>query len=536
MPKSVRLYANSVGSDIVSMSLYHTAVNSSNLLASGVSPATLTGSGVNVTVADDVTSFYATVTDTGSCFATTSSIFQSTLLQPNKRYFNIINSGSTGPNTVSIISPTAAGPSTSSLEQTVNFIDHSSLICRADFSYPDFTAFKGWFSSEVSSSATFLSSDNPLTITQTTFTGSDSFYAHFEGFLRTYQLSASVASVNEGGNFDVFLFTSGVEGGTQIPYTVSGIQSADLDSSGAALTGSFTVNNQTGSLNFIIDADATTEGVETFSIDLNDEVCDPVTVTINDTSTTPVPTYALSATTPVDEGDTVIFTLTTTNVSDGTTLPFTISGISASDINESLTGNFTVSSNSAQTIISVVNDNTTEGSESMTLALDNGGASQVVVINDTSILVGGVTINSGSLTVSNTNITGSYQGTLAINYTVDTADVTLGTPRVWTGGQVKCQRGFLHSPLFYGIDPTEKQMGAVGTVSPGTYNYTSTVTWTGYDGTCAQHGEVPGTGSNLQQEAYCEIVSLGSGPESWTHVSSNITSGSDTQPIALTFA
>ena len=311
MPKSVRLYANSVGSDIVSMSLYHTAVNSSNLLASGVSPATLTGSGVNVTVADDVTSFYATVTDTGSCFATTSSIFQSTLLQPNKRYFNIINSGSTGPNTVSIISPTAAGPSTSSLEQTVNFIDHSSLICRADFSYPDFTAFKGWFSSEVSSSATFLSSDNPLTITQTTFTGSDSFYAHFEGFLRTYQLSASVASVNEGGNFDVFLFTSGVEGGTQIPYTVSGIQSADLDSSGAALTGSFTVNNQTGSLNFIIDADATTEGVETFSIDLNDEVCDPVTVTINDTSTTPVPTYALSATTPVDEGDTVIFTLTT---------------------------------------------------------------------------------------------------------------------------------------------------------------------------------------------------------------------------------
>ena len=87
MPKSVRLYAISVGSDIVSMSLYHTAVNSSNLLASGVSPATLTGSGVNVTVADDVTSFYATVTDTGSCFATTSSIFQSTLLQPNKRYF-----------------------------------------------------------------------------------------------------------------------------------------------------------------------------------------------------------------------------------------------------------------------------------------------------------------------------------------------------------------------------------------------------------------------------------------------------------------
>ena len=534
MPKSVRLYASSVGSDIVSMSLYHTAVNSSNLLASGVSPATLTGSGVNVTVADDVTSFYATVTDTGSCFATTSSIFQSTLLQPNKRYFNIINSGSTGPNTVSIISPTAAGPSTSSLEQTVNFVDHSSLVCRADFSYPDFTAFKGWFSSEVSSSATFLSSDNPLTITQTTFTGSDSFYAHFEGFLRTFEISASKSSMNEGESVTFTLLTTGVDNGSTFTYTITGIDADDITA--GSLADFFTVNNQSGSITIDLSEDLTTEGVETMTIDLDDEVCTPVSVTVNDTSLTPTPTFSLSATTPVNEGDTVIFTLTTTNVTDGTQVDYSISGISASDINESLTGNFTVIGNTAQTIVSIVNDNTTEGSESMTLALDNGEASQVVAINDTSILVGGVTINSGSLTISNTTITGSYTGTLNINYTVDTADVTLGTPRVWTGGQVKCQRGFLHSPLFYGINPTEKQMGTVGTVSPGTYNYSSTVTWTGYQGFCDQHGAPPGTGSNLQQEAYCEIVSLGSGPETWTHVSSNIGSGSDTQPIPLIFA
>ena len=92
---------------------------------------------------------------------------------------------------------------------------------------------------------------------------------------------------------------------------------------------------------------------------------------------------------------------------------------------------------------------------------------------------------------------------------------------------------FSNCPASYIVNKTS---GAVGTVSPGTYNYSSTVTWTGYQGFCDQHGEPPGTGSNLQQEAYCEIVSLGSGPESWTHVSSNITSGSDTQPIALTFA
>jgi len=79
-------------------------------------------------------------------------------------------------------------------------------------------------------------------------------------------------------------------------------------------------------------------------------------------------------------------------------------------------------------------------------------------------------------------------------------------------------------------------MANIGTVSPGTYTYTSTVTWSGYNGICVQHGQTPGTGSNLQQEAYCEIVTLGSGPETWTHVNNTIGSGSDVSPIPLTFA
>ena len=66
------------------------------------------------------------------------------------------------------------------------------------------------------------------------------------------------------------------------------------------------------------------------TIDLDDVVCSPVSVIINDTSQTPAPTYSLSAATPVDEGDTVVFTLTTSNVADGTVLPLTITGVSAS--------------------------------------------------------------------------------------------------------------------------------------------------------------------------------------------------------------
>jgi hypothetical protein len=269
------------------------------------------------------------------------------------------------------------------------------------------------------------------------------------------------------------------------------------------------------------------------TIDLDDVTCSPVSVTINDTSQTPTATYSLSATTPVDEGDTVIFTLTTTNVTDGTAVPFTITGISASDITSgTLTGNFTVNSNSAQHIFSLVADKTTEGPETMDLALDNGTASQQVTINDTSILVGTLIITEGSLTISNATITGSYVGTLAIAYNITTAPVTLGAPRAWTGGQVKCNNGNIHNPLFFGIDPIEKSFSAPGSVSPGTYSYTSSVAWTGYDGTCEQHNSTPGTGSNLQQEAYLEVVTLGSGPDSWSHVGTGFT---NTQ-TALTFS
>ena len=49
-----------------------------------------------------------------------------------------------------------------------------------------------------------------------------------------------------------------------------------------------------------------------------------------------------------DEGNSVRITLTTTAVPNGTSIPYTITGISSSDLSSgSLTGNFTVNSNSA---------------------------------------------------------------------------------------------------------------------------------------------------------------------------------------------
>lgn len=92
-------------------------------------------------------------------------------------------------------------------------------------------------------------------------------------------------------------------------------------------------------------------------------------------ASSPTPTYAVTADNHgnISEGRTVTFTLNTTNVSNGTLVPYTITGITQEDLSSgSLTGNFTVSNNTATTSITLANDLLTEGSETLRLALDNG--------------------------------------------------------------------------------------------------------------------------------------------------------------------
>lgn len=119
------------------------------------------------------------------------------------------------------------------------------------------------------------------------------------------------------------------------------------------------------------------------------------------------PTYALArSAASVDEGGTVTITLTTTNVSDGTAVPFTISGtgITGPDLGlPSLVGNFNVTSNSASLNLNIASDFTTEGAESFTLTLDgiSPAVSVSVTVNDTStsLVDGGGPTDTFDLTV-----------------------------------------------------------------------------------------------------------------------------------------
>ena len=249
----------------------------------------------------------------------------------------------------------------------------------------------------------------------------------------TYSLSSSHVSANEGDTVTITLTTSGLPNNSDIAYIVTGISSADLSS--GSLTGDFEINNNTGSVSFTLANDLTTEGSETLSLSLVNGKASK-NVTIGDTSLTPA-TYSLTSdNSSYNEGDTINITLTTTNVDDGTNIPYTVSGITGADLSSgAISGNFNVSSGTASLSFVLTNDVTTEGTETFTIALNNGEASKSVTINDTSL----TKTYSISRNAANINEDGSVVFTLttenvgdgtAVPFTItgiNSSDITAGT-------------------------------------------------------------------------------------------------------------
>jgi subtilisin family serine protease/plastocyanin len=199
----------------------------------------------------------------------------------------------------------------------------------------------------------------------------------------TYVLSSTVEQVNEGESFTVTLNTANVDNGTVLPYIITGVSSADIN--GQPLSGNLVVADGTASFIVTTIEDVTTEGDETFNIALNGYPSNTLSVIIKDTSTNPTFTLTTTSATAA-EGDEITITLTTTNVLDGTVVPFTITGISSSDIEDAnLTDSFTINSNTASKTYRFGYDLTTEGTETMLLSLDNGEDSISIEVTDVSL-------------------------------------------------------------------------------------------------------------------------------------------------------
>ena len=202
----------------------------------------------------------------------------------------------------------------------------------------------------------------------------------------SYRLSAVYDSRDEGSSAYFSLVVSGIDAGTPVAYTISGVSASDLVS--GSLNG--TVTTVAAGLSKLIAIpirkDNLTEGAETLTITLDDSSSTTASLVINDTSKGA--TYSIaSGAESYDEGQSALFSLVTTNLVAGTSVSYTLSGVSASDlVSNSLTGTATVSA-SGTTVISLplAADALTEGAETLTVTLDEfTDKTASVIINDTS--------------------------------------------------------------------------------------------------------------------------------------------------------
>ena len=136
----------------------------------------------------------------------------------------------------------------------------------------------------------------------------------------TYTHSVSATNVDEGGSFTTTITTTNVDDGTNLYWELSGTNVTSADFSSGALTGTASISSNSATFSHTVDEDTLTEGTEIVTIKVysdsgrNTQVGNTLTVTLADTSTTPVfNTKSVS----YDGNDAVIFPMNSSSLDWG---------------------------------------------------------------------------------------------------------------------------------------------------------------------------------------------------------------------------
>lgn len=239
-----------------------------------------------------------------------------------------------------------------------------------------------------------------------------------------YQISGSPTNVEETGTVTFTITSSDVPPGTLVYYTiqaVTGVFGPTDFASGATYSngvwsGSLTINSSTETFSLTLNPDILTEGVESFIVELRSgSVSGPVEeesniISVTDSSRSAVYTIT-SPGTSVDEGGSIVFTITGTDIPPGTPLFWEIvqqSGtITANDfvgltsLVNPLNNNVLLTSYTGNLTLNVKLDNFEEPiTESFRLRLRSGSesgniefTSNIITIGDVAPTLGGVSIS-----------------------------------------------------------------------------------------------------------------------------------------------
>ena len=202
----------------------------------------------------------------------------------------------------------------------------------------------------------------------------------------SYSVSPLTATIDEGVTQVFTVNTGNVDDNTVLDWEIASATLADFQ----AVTGTVTIVNDTGTFSVTSLEDSVTEGDESFVINLSLDgyIKASVSLDVNDTSIAPTYTLTTDATNTINEGTTFSVSLATQAVPLGTQLGWTVTGITADDLDSgSLTGTFTVGSIPDETVsFTIANDLSAnnEGTETFTFTLDNQEDSLSIDITDTS--------------------------------------------------------------------------------------------------------------------------------------------------------
>lgn len=223
----------------------------------------------------------------------------------------------------------------------------------------------------------------------------------------SHSITESATSVNEGSSISFTVNTVNVVTPSTLYYSTGGTASA-ADFTNNSLTGSFSLvsTGSTTGVGTIVRAIATdfdTEG-ENFNIVVRTDSSSGTAVTTSSTITIGdiTPTFSIAeSSTSVNEGGTLTFTVTGTNIPDGTyhrTIEQVSGTVSTSDFVSNINDTFTISNNSGTFNIVITDDLETEGDDVFNINIRRNSATGTIVTSSSDI-----TINDTSRAVSSSS-------------------------------------------------------------------------------------------------------------------------------------
>ena len=215
----------------------------------------------------------------------------------------------------------------------------------------------------------------------------------------SYTLTQSTSSVDEGQSVSFTLTTTGITDGTILYYTTTGTASTTTDIT--ALSGSFTINNNSGTFSINVNQDYEIDDAETLTVSVRvgsvsgSIVATSQVITIDDTpfTITIVPASTVIPESTITTNSTLSVDINTTDVTDGTNFTAFIDllgSVNRSDFGQT-SFPFTINNSTANISIPISRDARTEGTETFTISVKNQNntvvaTSPVIVITDSSFV------------------------------------------------------------------------------------------------------------------------------------------------------